>query len=236
MPQPQEMTGIQTKEKANQIARQIRQLRPDWTVEVIGGAPPYTVRATPPADALRAPEAPSPGAPSAAEVSGIGASSRPGALGFLDFIAQYESNGNYNARYGDATNTNAPHFTSMSVEQVLAWQQGRKFSACGKFQIIRATLAGLVQTLGLRGDELYDPSLQDRMAIQLLKERGLEAFLNGTMAREDFALNVAREWAALPGVKAPYGERSVYAGDGVNQALVATANYLSAVDLLKATA
>ena len=54
------------------------------------------------------------------------------------------------------------------------------------------------------------------MGRKLLKGRGLLAFQSGGKSRDDFALSVAHEWAALPGVKAPHGEKSVHAGDGVN--------------------
>lgn len=235
MSQIQEIPGIPTKEKANEIARQTRLLRPEWTVEVIGNTAPYTVRATPPthvgtnASSVAADR-------TATESMTTFASPRTGILGFLDFIAQYESNGNYNARYGAAANTNDPAFTSMNINEVLAWQEDRKFSACGKYQIIRQTLAGLVQTLGLSGLETFNPTLQDKMGEQLLKNRGFDEFLAGTMARDEFALRVAREWAALPGVKEPYGEKSVYAGDGVNHALVTVSTYLSAINRFKASA
>lgn len=230
-----EITGIPTREKAEEKARQGRVLRPDWTIEVIGASPPFTVRSTPPkavgGDAKIAMELTMTTKP----LLNIASASRTAVLGFLDFIAQYESNGNYNARFGAATNTNDPAFTSMSVKNVLAWQKGRKFSACGKYQIIRATLTNLLKTLKLNGSQIYDRDLQDKMGTQLLKQRGLDKFLAGKTERDDFALSVAREWAALPGVKPPFGEKSVYAGDGVNQALVNVKTYLAALDQLKAS-
>lgn len=157
---------------------------------------------------------------------------RSGVPGFLDFIAVHESRGNWNAYYGAVANTDDPAFTAMTVDEVLVWQDGRRFSACGKYQVIRKTLLSLKDELGLTGAELYDAAMQDRMGETLLRRRGLDAFLAGRMAPKVFALSVAREWAALPGVLAPFFARSVYAGDGVNRALVGVDEYLAAVDRL----
>jgi len=158
---------------------------------------------------------------------------RGGALGFLDFIAGYESRGNYNARFGAVANAEDPTFTSMTIDQVLDWQDGRKFSASGKYQIIRDTLLFLKSVMGLSGSELFDAAQQDAMGIRLLERRGLRDYRDGTMSRDDFALSVAREWAALPGVKSPFGATSVYAGDGVNRALVSVDAYLGAIDRIQ---
>ncbi len=155
--------------------------------------------------------------------------SRTGIPGFLDFIAVHESRGNWNANYGAVANRDDPAFTSMSVAEVLNWQDGRRFSACGKYQIIHKTLLSLVDEMGLTGHEIYDQDLQDRMGATLLRRRGLDRFLAGDMAPKVFALSVAREWAALPGVLAPFFDRSVYAGDGVNRALVGIDGYLAAI-------
>jgi len=235
MTQVQILEGIPTKEKANKIAKQMRLLYPKWTVELIGDSSPYSVRSIPP-------ETPTSNDSNISnegidsEVMIGNSSNRIGILGFLDFIAQYESQGNYNARYGAVTNTNEPDFTSLTIDEVLTWQKDRKFSACGKYQIIRQTLSGLSQTLGLSGNEIFNVNQQDAMGEKLLKKRGLEKFIAGTISQDEFAFSVAHEWAALPGVKEPHGEKSVYAGDGVNHALVSVSTYLSAIDKLKTTA
>ncbi|RMF36056.1 MAG: hypothetical protein D6754_12115 [Alphaproteobacteria bacterium] len=226
--------GIPTKAKADQTARILRLPCPDCTVEVTGGPSPapYTVRRLCPAadDAATAASATA-GSPTIAPPR-----QRPGVLGFLDFIANYESTGNYNARFGDAANQTDPKFTALTIDQVQAWQEGRKFSACGKYQIIRDTLRGLKASMNLSGAELYDEEMQDRMGTRLLEGRGLASYLSGGLEREDFALAVAREWAALPGVKEPFGPKGVYDGDGVNQARVDVPTYLAALDRLKSEA
>lgn len=224
-----QIDGVPTKEKAKEIEKSMRLLYgPDgWTVTIIGSSAPYSVRATPPAGGAAAPAAVTLAAP--APTAGGDA-----VQGFLDFIAKYESRGNYNARFGAAANTDDPNFVAMTVDDVLGWQEGRKFTASGKYQIIRATLQDLKASLGLSGAELFDKQTQDRMGRKLLERRGLNGFLSGATDRDDFALSVAHEWAALPGVKAPHGGKSVYAGDGVNQAHVTVDEYLAAIDKLTA--
>lgn len=45
-------------------------------------------------------------------------------------------------------------------------------SAVGRYQIVQKTLRGLRDQMGLTGEELYDPAMQDRLATQLMKRRG----------------------------------------------------------------
>lgn len=47
-------------------------------------------------------------------------------------------------------------------------------SALGKYQITRTTLRDLRAQLGLSGDQLYTPELQDRLAMQLYQQRGFQ--------------------------------------------------------------
>lgn len=124
--------------------------------------------------------------------------------------------------------------TEMTVDEVLLWQNthnpaGPETTAVGAYQIVdqpnARTLSGLVRVMGLTGDELFTAELQDRMAIQLMKGRGLDKFLNGSFDKDSFANQIAREWASLPvlredrrrGRKIAVG-RSYYSGDGINKA------------------
>jgi len=162
--------------------------------------------------------------------------SSPDALtNLLDFVSQHESTGNYNAFFGNAKN-NKIDFTSFTVDQVLQWQddfvkvKGSPSSAVGRYQIIRKTLKGLKRELGLTGSELFSSSLQDRMAVQLLKWRGLDKFLSGRITKEEFANNIAQEWAAMPVVSGEKKGRSFYSGDGLNTTNVLVSDYLKVFD------
>jgi len=142
----------------------------------------------------------------------------------LATIAKGESNGNYNAYFGNAANATL-RFTEMPVGQVLQWQeeyvrQGSPSSAVGKYQIIRPTLAGLVQQLGVDAEARFDEAMQDRMAIALLERRGAHAYIEKALSREAFAANLAKEWAALPKGAGPDAAESYYAHDGINKSRV----------------
>lgn len=140
----------------------------------------------------------------------------------LNTIAKGESHGNYNAYYGSSNNTTV-HFTDMSIADVLRWQQdfinkGSPSSAVGKYQIVRPTLAGLVQKLKIDPNTKFNQSTQDTLAVALLEKRGALAFIQKRLSREQFAANLAQEWAALPRVTGPNPTQSYYAGDGLNKA------------------
>jgi conjugal transfer mating pair stabilization protein TraG len=155
----------------------------------------------------------------------------------LSIIAQGESKGNYNAYFGNATNTEL-RFTDMTVAEVLIWQkqfveQGSPSNAVGKYQFIRPTLAGLVRELDIDESARFDAGLQDRLAIRLLERRGVHDYLAGRISREQLAHNLSKEWAALPRVIGGDPNSSYYAGDGLNHSRVSVDQVLTAIDSLK---
>lgn len=158
----------------------------------------------------------------------------------LDFIAEHESRGDYNIVYSGISKRLHPvnPITEMTIGQVLKWQDfvvanNAKSSAAGKYQIIRKTLRATHIDAGLTQDRLFDKAGQDALAMQLLKYRGLGAYLNGQISAETFANNLAHEWASLPWVNGPNKGRSVYAGDGLNKALAKVEPFLAAVRAAK---
>lgn len=161
------------------------------------------------------------------------ASCRP----LLDLIARAESKGNYNAYFGNVRNSKID-FTSMTVGEVLEWQadfvrQGNASSAVGKYQFINTTLAGLVRELNIPTTERFSPALQDRLAIALIERRGAGDYLRGKLSREAFAGNLAKEWASLPSVTGRHPDKSYYANDGLNVALVSVRDVLKAIEPLR---
>lgn len=73
-----------------------------------------------------------------------------------------------------------------------------KSSAIGRYQITRTTLRMLKTQLGLAEDALFTATLQDALAVELLKRRGYDDWLTGEIDDRQFALNLAKEWASLP--------------------------------------
>lgn len=157
----------------------------------------------------------------------------------LHLIARAESNDNYNAYFGNPTNTTVD-FTAMSIAEVLAWQaehvrQGNPSSAVGRYQIINTTLTGLVQQQKIDTTQKFNKSMQDKLALMLLERRGAEQYINNEITGEQFAANLAKEWAALPRVVGENPNESYYASDGLNRAHVAVSEILSVIKRVDAS-
>lgn len=71
-------------------------------------------------------------------------------------------------------------------------------SAIGRYQIIRTTLRGLKEEMGLTDDMAFTPELQDQMAMHLLERRGLSKWQAGQMTDDEFINGLSAEWASLP--------------------------------------
>lgn len=149
----------------------------------------------------------------------------------LTMVSKHEGGTNYDAHFGAIANKD-PAFTTMSINEVIQWQ--RKFvkthkvesAAVGRYQIIRTTLEGLVDALGLNGTEKLDAGMQDRMALQLMGD-SLSRFLAKKMDVADFGNRLAMIWASLPVLKQTTRKKrtinrgqSFYAGVGSNKALM----------------
>jgi muramidase (phage lysozyme) len=119
-------------------------------------------------------------------------------------IASRESNGDYNVVNGpDGGRKFNFNFTDMTIDEVIAWQKqdeltnGDEMSAAvGRYQIIRKTLEGLKRDMHLTGNELFDEHTQDLMALHLMQEKGLDAYLSGNpdMPKEIFMNGLKDVW------------------------------------------
>ena len=155
----------------------------------------------------------------------------------FDLIARGESGGNYNAYFGNTTNSDE-HFTSMTIQQVINWQAdyvagGSPSSAVGKYQMMQETLNEMVDKHGVDPNALYDEAMQDRLAIKLLEKRDLSKYLSGELSPEQFAAELAKEWAALPKVLGDNPGDSYYQGDGLNKSSIGVGEFLNAVNQIK---
>lgn len=152
----------------------------------------------------------------------------------LSLIADAESKGNYNAHFGDASNSSV-EFTSMTIAEVLDWQsdfvkKGNPSNAVGRYQIVDTTLSGLVAKNDIDKNKLYDEKMQDLLAVKLLERRGSVEYVNKQLSRDEFAANIAKEWASLPKVVGDSPEDSYYQSDGLNRSLVKVEEVLNAID------
>ena len=160
--------------------------------------------------------------------------------GLLDTIAASESSGNYNAYFANSANTEL-RLTHMSVAEVVQWQKdyvqaGQPSNAVGRYQIIQPTLEGLVKEMKLSPSTIFNEIIQDTMAIRLMERRGAVEFVKGNLSAEEFAANLAKEWAALPRITGDNPSVSFYAGDGLNASRISVDAMLGAVKEFKKAA
>lgn len=149
----------------------------------------------------------------------------------LDLLGKYESKGDYDIVYGGIPKHLRPiRLVTMTVAQVQEWQnnvvkRGVASTAAGKYQIIRKTLASIIQGAKIDTRRKFDEACQDEMGCYLLQVRGFQKFLEGKIDADDMALNLAKEWASMPVPTDMRGAsrqvkagQSYYAGDGLNKA------------------
>jgi peptidoglycan hydrolase-like protein with peptidoglycan-binding domain len=134
----------------------------------------------------------------------------------LNFIARYESGGDYNIMVGGKRG----NLTSMTVSEILNMQKdmrarGHESTAVGRYQYIRSTLADTAAQMGMDVNSTkFNEKTQDALAIQTLRTIGLERWLDGKLDDGAFLNKVAQIWASIP--KTSGG--SAHAGVGSNKA------------------
>ncbi len=174
-----------------------------------------------------------------------------GIRNLMDFIQRFESSGavksqgvhsSYQVVFGGIDPTDRPSvaLTSMTVSDVLAWQDSidslYMSEAAGAYQVMEDTLRGLVDTGHINPEATFNEATQDAVAVLLMERRGLSKFVAGEISAEDFADNLAREWASFPVVRDQSGAnrnvkrgQSYYAGDNLNKAHADPNEFLSVV-------
>jgi len=111
--------------------------------------------------------------------------------GILDLIGYAEGTDKgrgYNETLGYGAYTGGPvNLINMSLDKVLELQRQMlahpdnsfNSSAVGRYQIVSTTLRSLMNELNLTGREMFDPAMQDRLAMQLVRRRmgqGVDGF------------------------------------------------------------
>lgn len=170
----------------------------------------------------------------------------------LNIIAQAESGANYNTVFSNSRITPEEYLgkrlTECTVDEVLLWADhstdtlGSASSAAGKYQIIRGTIRELVGRGVISSDELFDSVGQDKCANGLLKIRKIDSYISGSITEAQFAINIAKEWAAMPVCSRTQGryrivnaEESYWSGDGLNKSLVSPQIVIAAIRALRPT-
>ncbi|QPM91946.1 lysozyme family protein [Pseudooceanicola algae] len=147
-------------------------------------------------------------------------------LRHLIATAEAGSKGYDAVHHGAATGT-PRRPTQMSLAQIRQWIAATpgQNHAIGRYQIIPKTLEHIVDALGISGDAVFSPRLQDRMADFLLEQAGYSAFLGGDLSRVGFMNNLARIWAGLPNSSG----QSHYHGYAGNRAVISWARFDAAM-------
>ena len=171
----------------------------------------------------------------------------PAISALLTAIRSKEAPKGYSQVYSGIPAKYRKDVTKMTVAEVLEWQKKlrdnklSKSTAAGGYQIIYLTLRACVKGMGLKGTELFNADLQDKMAVYLLQQRGLGEYMEGLLSPEDFANKVAMEWASVPVVTPLQGAKrkvkpgeSYYDGDGLNAAHHDPEKILALVKAIKA--
>jgi muramidase (phage lysozyme) len=156
-----------------------------------------------------------------------------GVTEFLSFVQSLEAPAGYNQIYSDDGTKQELDLANMTIDEVIANQTSRisagsASSATGGLQIMRDTLLDLKKDLGLTGQEFFDEETQLALGLALLERRGLSKFRSGALTADQFADNLAMEWAALP----LSNGKSYYSKVGRNRALTDRETFLSKVPLL----
>lgn len=129
----------------------------------------------------------------------------------------YRGEGGYDSynqgRAGDSPGGYPGGLQSLTIAQVMALQASGRAFAVGSAQFIPETLAWAVKASGIAAGSLFNAEAQDRLAQAILlkgKRPALRDYLTGkTNDLSAAQLDLAREWASIPG---PDG-RGVYDGD-----------------------
>lgn len=162
----------------------------------------------------------------------------PGAGLLLEVIGAIEAPRGYGTIYGNRQHELATPLTRMTLAEVQGaqpfWATVNGSSAAGRYQVIDRTLATVAADLALDPNAPFDTRMQDRIGYALLARRGFDRFMSGDLPRADFAIELAREWAAFPVLSPVRGEHRLleagetwYAGDGRNRALVSPALFIA---------
>ena len=126
-----------------------------------------------------------------------------------NFIGGIESNNNYNVIVGGK---NDPSIKEKTVTELNSKFGGQ--TALGRYQIqMRTALDQLRRNKIDPSTFKFDEKGQDDLFRMILKYRGYDEYLEGTMTKKEFALQLAKEFASVP---EDARNRSYYAGDGVH--------------------
>lgn len=162
----------------------------------------------------------------------------------FDVLGAAEGAG-YDTPYGGSKVQPPKPLSQMTVAEVLEWQErsvnaGSISSAAGKYQIINKTMNSLVREGTISPNDTFDQATQDRAALALMERRGLSKYRAGQISREQFANNMAKEWASLPVVTTQNRNgriiqpgNSYYSGVAGNKSRISVDQFIDSIDRVR---
>ncbi len=160
---------------------------------------------------------------------GAGTMSAGGEEGLGNFIGSKESGNSYTKLVGGAEDAS---ILDKTVSQLNS-EKGGQF-AMGKYQIQMRTASEVLRNAGKDPDKFkFDQQGQDEIFRLLLERRGVDDYISGKISEDEFALNLSKEWAALPMNASGSG---YYDGDGKNKSLVSYEETIKMIRGLKESA
>ena len=115
------------------------------------------------------------------------------------------SEGQWGRKYGALTK----NLSEYTIGEIQAFQRNSRSTsagqlwAVGKYQMIPTTFASMIQKAGLKSTDVFSPSNQDKMGMQLLKNRAnawkyITKQVSDTSANLNAAaLDLAKEWSSV---------------------------------------
>ena len=159
-----------------------------------------------------------------------GSNAAAGRAPILDVIAKAESAGSYdvaNYRSGNKYKAKNAGLSSMTLSQVMDMQRAKSIFAAGRYQFIPETLRNAAKQMGLTGNERFDASLQDKLAMHIMPKDAKD-YLSGKSADSQKALiAISKVWRGIadPRTGLTYGDK----GSWANKASVMPTEALSAL-------
>ncbi|MEM7650557.1 MAG: hypothetical protein AAF204_00555 [Pseudomonadota bacterium] len=119
--------------------------------------------------------------------------------GLLDHIARHESvNGSYDSVWPNSVKDG---LSEMTINEVIAWQEScndKGSCAAGRYQFMPKTLKGLIENMdNIDGTEKFSPNVQDLLAVELMREKGLDGIVQGKGNINNFVDGIAEIWQAF---------------------------------------
>ena len=121
-------------------------------------------------------------------------------------IAKAESGGKYNAVNGGKYE----ELENLTLNEVIAMQNIKRFGAAGKYQMMRGTITDAIKNLGLSGDEHFDAAMQERIQRDFIlkdKRPAVRDYINGTSNDKEAAYRaLANEFEVVKNGAIPRSE------------------------------